>query len=445
MMTTELYQPTAEATLESALALVSELHDQTSEWHHRFYDAERGIKPTPTWQMPETTNGHHLLIKDETSHRVSVNGKELDVASFKRRGAWAGAVADLRQGELMPDVLVAASAGNHAYGISVAAALLGMRAEIYGKHTMSSTKRKNNEDAGATVITHDSLEDAIFAAELAEGLGDDGLVRKNIHPFDSQEVIAGQSTMVDEWLSSLEASQAAGEIDLHHDQLTVVVPIGGGGLISGWALGLELARQHGRIGENVRLVGAQMERCDAMNRALKKGDEWNGSATLRVDQLNAMNDGTAVLKPGSLTFDIVRQHVDDIVVLTPAEVGRAMHDLSDTLCTDVEPAGALGYAAAQKLVARPHADPDIRSFVTCVASGANISDETKQYFNNEVQKDAARQSFKALSDSYLAQNVAYDELEHRAFDLTHATSRSRVASAPTSRRGLITPERQRTR
>lgn len=445
-MTTTEVQATPEdldSSPEFTLALTAELLDPQSEWHQRFYDERLGVAPTPVWQLPEANNGHTILIKDETAHKVELNGEEIVVKAFKRRGAWAAMVAPLKPGEMEPDVYVAASAGNHAHGVAVGAALLGKKSEVHCRPTISDAKRASNESVGATIIdSYESLEDALFGAELAEGMGDDGLVRKNILPFDQPEVIAGQATMVDEWLSSLESAQAAGELDLHNDAFTVVVPVGGGGLISGWAMGLEVARRQGRIGNNVRLVGAQMERCDAMNRAIKLGDAWDGGYSLRSDQLNDKSDGTAVRRPGNLTFTIVQEHVDEIIVLTPAEVGRAMDELSQLLNKDVEPAGALGYAASQALAGRGRPDTDARLFITSVASGANVSEETKTYFSDQVALSDARAAFKALSDAQLARNVAYEELMAQEFDLRRATGHSSIASGPTHpyRTGLVKPE-----
>jgi len=424
MQTLETF--TAEQTLspvDRLTGLTEELNDPNSLLHQEFYNQETGVTPTPVWQMPDQVAGHTLFVKDETDHRVVINGTEHQLGSFKRRGAYAAALTVGRDA----DVLVAASAGNHAQGVAAAAALTGKKAELHVTHGISEVKERNNKALGADLVHHDSLEDALFTADLET----DGVKRVNIHPFDQAEVIAGQATMVEEWLQSMEAAQADDEVDLFNDELTLVVPVGGGGLIAAWGVGLELARQQGRLGGNVRLVGAQMERCDAMNRALQLGDSYRGGPLLSQTALNEKSDGTAVAQPGSLTFELAQRYVSEIVVLTPAEVGEAMTQLGDTLQKDVEPAGALAYAAAQKLMQDRPNTTGRRSLVTCVASGANVSDETKQYFSDQVTTAAAQRNFAARSAEYLRNNTSYKALMGSAVKLSE-TGGTSVSAAPTA-------------
>lgn len=416
-------------------SMAAELIDPRNPWHQQFYDESDGVRPTPTWQMPDPYRGHTLFIKDETSHQVTVSGRPYDIGAFKRRGAWAAALAPLAPGELPPDILTTGSAGNHAQGVALAALILGLESEIHCPKTVSPAKLDKSRAMGANVRPYyTTVDDANVAAELERGLGEDGLVRRFIHPFDQAEVIAGQSTMVDEWLLSLEAAQADGEIDLLNDEITVIVPIGGGGLASGWAIGLDLARQQGRVGNNVRLLGAQMEDCDAMNRVLYGPGLKVGRSLFR--HLDISCDGTAVRAPGRLTEVICRQSLDGIVLLSPAEVGAAMAELGKTLHKGIEPAGALAYAAAQKhMRSAPAVKNGQRSLVTCVASGANVSTETLRHFADRAATYRAQLAFTTRSEAYLNRKVApLNELiqngEPIGSETTFATGTS-LAASPT--------------
>lgn len=385
-----------ERVLCDVLEIATDLDDESSRLYGSYYADKVGIQPTPVWQLPDEVNGHSIYIKDETCHEMRLDGVSFDVAAFKRRGAWLAAnIADEENPGLVS--FTTASAGNHALGVALAAKVLGKQAHIYCKSDISEPKRQKLLALGATI--HDNyltIEDALVAAEFASLEKTNGIITsKFIHPFDQSEVIAGQAGMAFEWLRSMEAAQADGEVDLMQDTIQVVVPVGGGGLISAWAAALEYAKAKGRIGEQVRLVGAQMEGCDAMNRAMKEPANDQESEDLFGGELNDKCDGTAVLTPGQLTLAVVAEYVDEIITVSPGELGEAMYELGNVLKRSVEPAGSLAWAAANKLTERSyHLDDTRRSSIHVVASGANVSSKTQQYF--------AQEAFKAMSARALA-------------------------------------------
>ncbi len=407
------------------------LDDPDSNTYKAYYDTAHGIKPTPVWQVPDKLHGHTVYIKDETSHALTIDGTTYDSSAFKRRGAWLAASLALDRNPAI-ESFVTASAGNHALGVALAAKALGKSAHIYCKSDISGVKRQKLEALGATIHAYYSnLEDALEAAEF-KTLEDDEATATSlfIHPFDQNEVIAGQAGSAFEWLASMEAAQRDGEIDLMNDDIQVVVPIGGGGLISAWASVLQYAKATGRIGDNVRLAGAQMERCDAMNRALRKLDAGEEPADLFAPrEHNDHSDGTAVYTPGKMTLAITREYVDEIILVTPGEVGIAMAEQSEILLVAVEPAGALAAAASNILATRkPNLNGDRRSYITMITSGANVSQPTQKYFSRMVEIEAGIRAFEKISAEAVAAANAEAAERYKLLDLEHQ-ERERVAKA----------------
>ena len=237
-------------------------------------------------------------------------------ASYKERGALNRLLA-MSEAEKKRGV-VAMSAGNHAQGVSYHAARLGIPATIVMPENTPFNKVKRTEELGARVVLAGADLDAATAAARALE-AEEGLLF--IHPFDDPLVMAGQGTVGLEFLSAFP------EID------TLVVPIGGGGLISGIAT---VARH---LNPDIRIIGIQSTAFPSMQVALAEdtGSVERGGQTIA--------EGIAVTKAGALTQDVVRQLVDDILIVPEARIEAAIVMLMEVEKVVVEGAGATGLAA----------------------------------------------------------------------------------------------------
>ncbi len=257
--------------------------------------------------------------------------------SFKLRGA-AVRIARLDAAERERGV-VAASAGNHAQGVALAAQQHGLTATVYMPDGAPIPKERATRGYGADVVfVPGPIENALAAArQEAEQSG-----KVLIHPFDHPDVIAGQGTLGLEILD--QCPHAA----------TVLVPTGGGGLLAGIAVAVKARRP------DLRLVGVQAAAAAAFPASLSAG------RPVRLADMNTMADGIAVGEPGRLTFALVRSYVDDLVTVTEEEMSRALLMLVEREKLVVEPAGA---AAAAALAEHPDRFPGP---VVVVLSGGNI-------------------------------------------------------------------------
>ncbi|HEY0258553.1 MAG TPA: threonine ammonia-lyase [Lacisediminihabitans sp.] len=240
--------------------------------------------------------------------------------SYKIRGAYNRLVR-LTEEERARGV-VAASAGNHAQGVAFAARELGIAATIFMPVGVALPKLQATRNYGAEVVLrgHTVDEPLRAAAEFALSTG-----AVLIPPFDHADIVAGQGTL------GLEILDQVPDLD------TVIVPIGGGGLISGVASALK--QRFAREGRSVRIVGVQ-----AANAAPYPISLRNGVST-EIAISPTIADGIAVSKPGILNFDIIRNAVDEIVTVTDDDIARALLVLLERAKLVVEPAGAVSVAA----------------------------------------------------------------------------------------------------
>ncbi|MDJ0378334.1 threonine ammonia-lyase [Cryobacterium sp. PH31-L1] len=240
--------------------------------------------------------------------------------SYKIRGAY-NRLSKLTDEERARGV-VAASAGNHAQGVAFAARELGIKATIFMPVGVALPKLSATRDYGAEVILRGTTvtEPLLAAAEHARETG-----AILIPPFDHVDVVTGQGTL------GLEI------LDQVPDLETVIVPIGGGGLISGVASALK--QRAARDGRRIRVIGVQAENAAAYPPSLEAGE-----ATM-ISILPTIADGIAVAKPGLLNFEIVRDAVDEIVTVSEDDTARALLVLLERAKLVVEPAGAVAVAA----------------------------------------------------------------------------------------------------
>lgn len=240
--------------------------------------------------------------------------------SFKIRGA-TYRLSRLTAEERARGV-VAASAGNHAQGVALAAQELGIRATIFMPLGVPVPKLLATRGYGADVVLEGATVETPLrlAAEFAERTG-----AVLIHPFDHSDVIVGQGTL------GLELYDAVPDLD------TVIVGIGGGGLIAGVAAAIKA--RAAADGRTVRIIGVQAENSAAYPSSLAAGHP------LQVDTRPTIADGIAVARPGDTPFEIIRELVDDVVTVSEDDIARALLVLLERAKQVVEPAGAVGVAA----------------------------------------------------------------------------------------------------
>lgn len=258
--------------------------------------------------------------------------------SFKLRGAY-NRIANLSEEEKKHGV-IASSAGNHAQGTALAATRFGIPSTIVMPKHAPLSKVKATKSYGATVVLHGDVYDEAYAEALRIQAESKATF---VHPFNDPSVIAGQGTIALEILEDLP------DVDV------VVVPIGGGGLISGIAVALKTLRPQ------VKIIGVQTKNMPSMAEAISKQKivTCNGLATIA--------DGIAVKTPGDVTFDIVKHYVDDIVTVSEDEIAGAILLLLERVKTVAEGAGAVSVAAVlNRLTSYKN------SKIAAVISGGNI-------------------------------------------------------------------------
>jgi threonine dehydratase len=291
---------------------------------------------------------HHLHVTPVTS--ATLLGKEAGVGlflkcenlqktgSFKPRGALNKVLgvtdAARRRG------VVTVSAGNHAQALAWAARAAGVSATVVMPANASEAKAAASAGYGAEVIRHGTTFEAFERAQAIAA--ERGLVF--VHPFDDEEIMAGAGTTGLEILEQLPAVE------------TLVVPIGGGGLIGGIAAAVKSHRP------SVRIFGVEPQGAAAMRVSLDAG------RPMRLESVNTIADGLAAPMAGTLNYELVRRYVDDVVLVSDEEIAAAVRALLSRAKLLAEPAGAAGVAAvlSRKLPLR-HGER-----VVAVVSGGNV-------------------------------------------------------------------------
>ena len=258
--------------------------------------------------------------------------------SFKVRGAYNKIMKRYEEGGLQ--AVVASSAGNHAQGVAFAASRIGVPATIVMPRSTPSAKVSATKGYGAKVVLHGAIYDEAYAkaCEIVEQEG-----AEFIHPFDDEDVIAGQGTIALEILSDLPF------VDM------VLVPAGGGGLVSGIAACIK------QINPRIQVVGVQAEGADAIVSSFGK-DTVQSSASVHT-----IADGIAVKTPGSVTMGYINQYVDQMVTVSDEEIAGTILLLLERTKQVVEPAGAAPLAAVLN-----HKVDVAGKKICCVLSGGNI-------------------------------------------------------------------------
>lgn len=249
---------------------------------------------------------NRLYIKDET---------ENPTGAFKLRGAWVR-INQLNFEERARGI-VTASAGNHAQGVALAASLLGVHADIFVPSSAPLCKKEQTRRLGGDMVTlHEigegSFDEALRAAE-ARCLE---LGTTFIHPYDDLQVIYGQGTIGTEIGEQLRSMSLPGHPGATEDsnRATVFVPVGGGGLAAG--VGMSMKDKY----PGCRVIGVQLEGADSA------AQSWAAGRRVNIAAPNRMADGTAVRTVGSLGHELMQRYVDEFVVVSPVDLGRAYAD-----------------------------------------------------------------------------------------------------------------------
>lgn len=291
--------------------------------------------------LKDTARKTDLIYSPHFSGRNQVYFKTENLqvtGSFKLRGAYFK-ISRLSDEEKAAGI-VACSAGNHAQGVALAAQRMGIKATICMPDGAPISKVEATKSYGADVVlVKGAYDDAYqYALKLQEEEH-----ATFIHPFDDPDVIAGQGTVGLEILDQLK------------DADVLVIPVGGGGLISGVAFAAK------RLKPGIKIYGVQAKEAASMADSLKYDEQ------VTLSTVNTFADGIAVKHPGDLTFDLIKKYVDDVVTVTEDEIAVAILALIEKQKLIAEGAGAVSVAAVMS-----DKIPEEGKNVVCLVSGGNI-------------------------------------------------------------------------
>ena len=282
--------------------------------------------------------------------------------SFKVRGA-CNKIASLSNEEKANGV-IASSAGNHAQGVALGAKMTGIKATIVMPETAPLAKVTATREYGADVVLEGLVYDDAYAkaVELQKESG-----ATFLHPFNDKYVIAGQGTIALEIFEQLD-----NKVD------TILCPIGGGGIISGIAVAAKA------LNPNVKIIGVQTANIPSMYESIK-----NKEVTTAF-KATTIADGIAVKTPGDITFEIIKELVDEIIVVEEEEIAQGMLFLMENQKVVAEGSGAVSTAALLSKKYVPKKDEN----VVCIISGGNVDVNTLyRIIGIALAKEGRRYSF----------------------------------------------------
>jgi len=290
------------------------------------------VTKTPTYlsNVFSQRTGAEVYLKLECFQPVGV---------FKIRGAF-NKICSLSPAELERG-LVTASSGNHGLAVAYAAKIYGAKAVVVVPENAVKEKVEAIESYGADIVKYGKDYDEAYskALEIQKEAG-----TTFVHPFEDPFVVAGQGTVGLELLEDVP------------DLNAIIVPVGGGGLISGISIAAKT------LNPKLRIVGVQSEGAPAVYRS------WRAGKIVEVDSVNTVADGLAARKPLNLTFGIIKRYVDTVLLVSEEEIGEAVLALLHNAHILAEPSGAASLAA---LLFKYHPKPEEK--VAVIISGANIS------------------------------------------------------------------------
>ena len=314
---------------------------------------------TPLSPAPFLTQrlGNDILIKRED---------EQPVYSFKCRGAYN--CISKKSPEQLANGVVTASAGNHAQGVALSAQKLGIKATIVMPRTTPEIKVASCKARGGKVVLHGDTFDEAFAhsQKLVEEKG-----MTYIHPYDDPDVIAGQGTIAMEMLR-----QHTG--DVH----AIFVPVGGGGIAAGVAAYVKYLRPE------IKVIAVESTESACLAAAMKAGRR------VTLPHVGIFADGVAVAQIGKHTWQVCKDHIDEVITVTPDELCAAIKDIFDDTRSVAEPAGALGVAGLKKYVERTGIQGKT---LMAIESGANMNFDRLRYVSEMAEVGEGREVLMAVT------------------------------------------------
>lgn len=307
------------------------------------------------------------LISKRIGNNILLKREDLQpVFSFKLRGAY-NKVAML-SAEQQARGVICASAGNHAQGLALAAAHLGIRAVIVMPRTTPDIKVKAVRERGAKVVLFgDSFDEALGHARELEK--QDGMTF--VHPYDDVDVIAGQGTVAMEILR-----QCSGPLD------AIFVPVGGGGLAAGVVAYVKYVRP------DVRVIAVEPADAACLQAALAK------KRRVVLPEVGLFADGTAVAQIGKEPFKILRKYIDEVVTASTDEICAAIKDIFEDTRSIAEPSGALALAGLKKWAQKNNAQGKT---LVAIHSGANVNFDRLRHISERAELGEQREALLAVT------------------------------------------------
>jgi len=387
-------------TEQQALVQANAIQEQALDYLRRIllapvYDVAVETELTPLTKLSSRL-GNQVFLKREDQQPVH---------SFKLRGAY-NKLANLSEAQCIHGV-IAASAGNHAQGLALAASKLGIKATIVMPITTPEIKVDNVRRFGAEVrLVGKSFNEAqtaslTYAKEEHKTL---------IHPFDDVDVIAGQGTVAKELLQQQPKTEV------------VFIPVGGGGLLAGMAVYLK------QLQPNIKVIGVEAEDSACLQAAMAAG------APIDLAQVGLFADGVAVKRIGEHTFNLIKHYCDDVITVTTDEICASIKDIFEQTRVISEPAGALSLAGLQKYCKTSQGGESL----VAILSGANMNFHTLRYISERCelgeQKEAVfavkipeeKGSFRKFCQSLAGRVIT--EFNYRYVDKSTLTSKAQQAN-----------------
>lgn len=310
----------------------------------------------------ETPLDQARLLSHRLENRVLLKREDLQpIFSFKLRGAY-NKIAQLSEEERARGI-IAASAGNHAQGVALAAAKLGIPAIIVMPATTPEIKVNSVRARGAKVVLKgDAFDEAsIHAQELVEKKG-----YTYIPPYDDEDVIAGQGTVAMELMWQHTSPIHA-----------VFIPVGGGGLVAGMAAYIKYLRPETKV------IGVEPDDAACLAAALQAGEP------VELPEVGIFADGVAVKKIGALPWEVCKDCVDEVITVSTDEICAAIKDVFEDTRSIAEPAGALAVAGMKKYVAR---EGVTGVDLVGIVSGANMNFDRLRYISERTEIGEQREA-----------------------------------------------------
>lgn len=310
---------------------------------------------------------HAQLLSKRFDNQIYLKREDLQpVFSFKLRGAYN------RARQLTPEErkkgVIAASAGNHAQGLALAAQKLGIEATIVMPTTTPEIKVNSVREKGAKVVlVGDAFDEA--AAYAQQLVKEKGLIY--IPPYDDEDVIAGQGTVAMEILMQFTSSLEA-----------IFIPVGGGGLIAGMAAYIKYVRPE------IKVIGVEPEDAACLQAALKAGKR------VILDEVGIFAEGVAVKQIGKLPFEVAQNCVDEVVTVTTDEICAGIKDIFDDTRSIAEPAGAVAVAGLKKYAEMKGLQG---ANLMAVVSGANVNFDRLRYISERTEIGEKREAILAVT------------------------------------------------